>query len=333
MCNIPASPRCLIHSYFFLRSFGVILALLSKARKRAVPSSAGVISVQSFITSLVIVPHRDLAYQFHHWIDRVVSASVIPGNAPPLSAIAQIVVRGGDMPVSTQKAAILAEPPHILIGTPQALLELFDESFSDAQLRSISSVYVDEVDYLIDAIPSNATKRTQEKARRQIERHPGATNQVLELLLSSRKKKWDSMGDRYLSNYNPPGAPQVIMSSATLRRDLRSHLCGRQGWLDRDKLVRISGDGRPVSEAESGPVVHCVLVVSKDGQIRNIDGAQEAISADVDNGRDIPMDEIFSSSDADIQSEHAELDQSKCLPSVHSSVRYLVDPLTVRICQ
>jgi superfamily II DNA/RNA helicase len=165
---------------FFKRSFGVILALLSKDRKRAVPSSTGIVSVQSFITSLVIVPHRDLAYQFHHWIDRLVSASAALGNTPPpLSAIAQVVVRGGDTPISSQKAAILAEPPHILIGTPQALLELFDESFSDVQLQSISSVYVDEVDYLIDAVP-----RTRHEARLK-KRLNGRWKDILVLQLKS----------------------------------------------------------------------------------------------------------------------------------------------------
>jgi hypothetical protein len=141
-----------------------------------------------------------------------------------------------------------------------------------------------------------------------MERHPGATTQVLDLIFSSRRKKW---GDRYLSSYSRPDGPQLIMSSATLRRDLRSRLCGGQGWLERDRLVRISGDGRPVSEAKGGSVVHCVLVVSKDGQIRNIDGAQAAIAAGVDDNQEIPVDEIFNTPESDIQFEEAELNQSE----------------------
>jgi hypothetical protein len=250
----------------------------------------------------------------------VVSASATPGNAPPpLSAIAQVVVRGGDTPISSQRATILTEPPHILIGTPQALLELFDESFTHGQLRSISSIYVDEVDYLIDAIPSNASNRTQEKARRQMERHPSPTSQVLDLIFSSRKKRWDSEGHN-ISHSSPLGGPQLIMSSATLRRDLRSHLCSGRGWLDRNTLVRVSGVGRPMSGAKNGPVLHCVLVVSKDGQIRNIDGAQEATPAEVDDGQEIPMDEIFSSTDADVQFEEMELNQSKYFPYTQISL-------------
>lgn len=264
----------------------------------------------------MIVPHRDLAYQFHHWIEHVVSASATPVTPPPpLSAIAQIVVRGSETPISSQRAAILADPPHILIGTPQALLELFGESFTHEQLRSISSVYVDEVDYLVDVIPSQASKRTQEKARRQMERHPSPTSQVLDLIFSSRRKWWDSADDRHFSQSNPPSSPQLIVSTATLGRDLRSHLCSSRGWLDRNNLVRVSGAGRlAVSGVKCGPVLHCVLVVSKDGQIRNIDGAQEVAPGEVDLGQEVPMDEIFSTTAADYQFEEVEINQSNYVP-------------------
>ena len=271
-------------------------------------------SVKPFITSLVIVPHRDLAFQFHHWIDRLVVSSATPGQAPSLlSSIAQVIVRGGDRPMALQKAAILAEPPHILICTPQALLELLNDGLiSRTQLRTISSVYVDEVDYLIESVPSNSTRRSQEKIRRRMERHPGATDQILDFIFTSRRKKWEEGEGRGASQVSPSDGPQLIMSSATLRHHLIRRLCSGSGWINRGALAKISGDGQPVSQESSrNAVAHCVLVVSEDGQVRNVDGAQKPILTEVEDVHEISADEIFSTPDVEIELQEDEVHQSE----------------------
>jgi len=150
------------------RSFGVILALLSKARTRSIRTQTGILSVKPFITSLVIVPHRDLAYQFHHWIDHLVISSQTPGHAPPLLAsIAQVIVRGGrHVHGLRNKQPFWQTHLTFLIGTPQALLELVNGgSVSHTQFQTISSVYVDEVDYLVESVPTNTTKWTRDKIK------------------------------------------------------------------------------------------------------------------------------------------------------------------------
>jgi hypothetical protein len=306
MCKL-----CLFDSFsssFLSRSFGVILALLSKARRRRTQTS-----VDPFITSLVIVPHRDLAYQFHHWIERLVSSSETPGHSlPSLASVAQVIVRGAATPMASQQAAILGEPPHILIGTPQALLEMLsDGSIPHPGLLTISSVYVDEVDYMIDSVLTNSTKRTQEKTRRRMKKHPGAAAQLLDLLFASRRKRWEDEVDTHTSQVRPSDGPQLIMSSATLRHHLRNRLYGGSGWIDRGAIVKISGNGQPASHVSSkNSVAHCVLVVSEDGQVRNIDGAQEAIPPENGDSREINTDEIFNSPDTQISFQGEEVHES-----------------------
>ncbi|KAF7985290.1 hypothetical protein HWV62_6447 [Athelia sp. TMB] len=282
------------------KSFGVILALLSKARKATILTNKGIQPVKPFITSLVIVPHRDLAFQFHHWIERIVSASGT--TPPPLATISAVVVRGGGVSVAEQRPNIMNHPPHILIGTPQALLELFDddETITRSKLKRISTIYVDEVDYLIESVPNHSTARTQEKIKRRMDRHPEPTSQLLDLILSERKSRWDG---RASPQDTQADGPQLVMSSATLRSHLQRRLAGGGGWIKRDSLVQVTGEGQSTSGvANAKGISHSVLVVSKDGQIRNIEGAVEATTSLIDTKdmREVTADEVFSSRDTDL---------------------------------
>jgi hypothetical protein len=214
--------------------------------------------------------------------------------------------------MASQQEAILAKPPHILIGTPQALLEsVKDGSISRAQMQTIPCVYVDEVDYLVESVPTNTTKRTQEKIKRRMERHPGATDQVLDFLFTSRRKKWRNDAGHGASQVSPSDSPQLIMSSATLRHHLTKRLCGGNGWINRGTVIKILGDGQPVSQtSNSNAVSHCILVVSKDGQVRNVDGALEPITTEVENGPEITAGEIFNSPDIEIELQEDEIHDS-----------------------
>ena len=260
---------------------------MNKARKQTSPSRNG----KRFVTSLVVASHKDLAYQFHHWIERLVSAS--QNNPPPLSSIAQVIVRGSDTPISEQVSNVIADPPHILIGTPNGLLDLFGSANAESRslLQGISTVYVDEVDYLIESIPQHAPKQKVERMRRQMQKHPGATNQLLDLFFASRRRKW-SGNERMVDS-----SPQLIMSSATLHAALSKRVLSGQGWIDRHKLVKIVGKGQ---KANNHGVHHCVLCVSKDGDIRNIEGAQKIVSTDSDESREIDADEIYPETTADM---------------------------------
>ena len=270
-----------------------MVSLLSKSRKQSSPSRDG----KRFVTSLVIASHKDLAYQFHHWVERLVLAS--QNNPPPLSSIAQVIVRGSDIPISEQVSNIIVDPPHILIGTPNGLLELFGSANAESHslLQGISAVYVDEVDYLIESIPQHAPKRKVEKMRRQMQKHPGATNQLLDLLFTSRRRKWSG------NERTADSSPQLIMSSATLHTALSKRVLSGRGWMDRHKLVKVTGEGQKLS---SHGVHHCILCVSKDGEIRNIDGAQKAVSTDSNESGEMDVDEIYPETTAEMFYEEEE---------------------------
>lgn len=283
---------------------------MSKVRKQASPSRDGKRSV----TALVIASHKDLAYQFHHWIEQLVLAS--QNNPPPLSSIAQVIVRGGNIPISEQVSNIIADPPHILIGTPNGLLELFGSADAKSRglLQGVSTVYVDEVDYLIESIPQHAPKQKAEKMRRKMQKHPGATNQLLDLLFASRHRKW-SGNERTVDS-----SPQLIMSSATLHAALSKRMLNGRGWMDRHKLVKIAGEGQKPS---SHRVHHCVLCVSKDGEIRNIDGAQKAVSTDRDEAREIDVDEIYPESTAEMFYEESKSRSCRLFGQISCSTQIL----------
>jgi superfamily II DNA/RNA helicase len=150
--------------FLFARSFGLILALLSKSRMRLVegPDSKGHDRQgKSIITSILIVPHQELAKQLFHWIHRIATAL---GVVPSLSSICQLVIRDSRVPPSSQAACLRKEPPHILVATPNAALDVFNEDPDALQLRTLSTVVVDDVDYLIPTVPRNQ-KRSEYKTK------------------------------------------------------------------------------------------------------------------------------------------------------------------------
>jgi hypothetical protein len=68
----------------------------------------------------------------------------------------------------------------------------------------------------------------------------------------------------------------------------------------------------PVSQTSSSNAVpHRIVVVSEDGQVRNVDGA---LDTEVENGPEITADEIFNSPDIEIELQEDE---------IHDSVFYI----------
>lgn len=206
----------------------------------------GMAPKESSITSLVIVPHRDLAYQLLHWIHRMTASPKVL-SVPPISSIAQVLVRDGATLLPTQISALHAQPPHILIGTPQILLDVYNEDRDALQLGTLSTVVVDEVDYLIESVPRKPSQKMMEKARKKLDRHPSATRQLLDVIYAARVQEHKNRSDdserlQHLKNTIPqPHSPQLIMSSATLRNHLKIYLFNESGWLRTDKLQKITG--------------------------------------------------------------------------------------------
>ncbi|KAH9837045.1 P-loop containing nucleoside triphosphate hydrolase protein [Rhodofomes roseus] len=257
------------------KSFSLMLATLSKEPQA--------LDAQN-ITSLIIVPHRDLAYQYYRWIQRIHEAIPEIGS---LDSVAQILVRGASVPLEDRLRVLREEPPHILIGTPQALLEAYQSSPETLMLDRLSAVVVDEVDYLLEWTTQTRDKYKRLKAERMLRKHPTPTRQLLDAIyqpvrlpLSGKKR----IKAEKTIQPKPPGdyRPQLVMASATFRATFRQSILGggwfreAGGWvkiadnLKKDKDIHAQEDIRAVWSLGGTSIKHHVLVVSETGKVENL---------------------------------------------------------------
>jgi hypothetical protein len=264
----------------------LVLALLSQERKKRnfQNTIAMGLNSSSLPASLILTPHRDLAYQFMHWIGSILDMTP---NALPLSSIAQVLLRNASVPIHEQVQELRSNVPQILIATPQALLEAMEHKIDPLDLRGISTIVVDEADYLLETIPGGSDKYKRLKAEKNLLRHPSPTRQIMELVYGSKRKpstfklrqQAGEMKQALNRNVYRP-RPQLILSSATLRSAFRASLL-QEGWLTPvfGELVKV-GDQHPLRETVTAnatlggqSITHCALVVSEDGETTNIPGA------------------------------------------------------------
>lgn len=280
-----------------------MLALLSKlpTRKASPVMGENKDGTGKALTGLLIVPHRDLAYQYLHWIHHM----TLPGGHAPssLTKYAQVVVRHVDkstlrgLPVRMQEAIrsassdqdlLVHKPPHILIATPNAVLELMERQPEGFRLAALSTVVVDEVDALLRVPSSKLPKERRRASQKKPQTHIPDLVRILDRLYpSSRDKQWmhqrpHSAWDESLEHGHaaPVCRPQLIMISATLRNRLQNALFSTFGWVQRGevlKLIRKRSSALP-SHRLGRSAVHHVLVVSKTGDIKNIVGARPSQS-------------------------------------------------------
>lgn len=227
---------------------------------------------------MVIVPHKDLALQLARWI-QVITESKIQVHRPELSSVVQVLAKIPGEPLEDRLAELEHVTPHIIIGTPQVLLNNYDR----LRLHKLNTVVVDEVDYLIETVPNLSDKFKREKMRKKIAKYPGPTRQLLNKILEPRMIKPDD-----LDSGNTPAptratrqpqihhAPQLILSTATFRSHLNRFLFQGSGWLTRGDmhLVKINGTpGKTEASTWLPNATHSVLVVNEEFEIRNIEGA------------------------------------------------------------
>jgi hypothetical protein len=273
----------------YIRSFGLILALLNKCwdpyydnPNRLRPASLfwsvhDDDSKRPLPTALLLVPHRDLAYQFMHWIECITTAHHVPHYSNP----AQIIVRGQEEP-SSHASRLRENPPNILIGTPQAILDVLREDEHAIDFTGLGTVVVDEVDYIIDFIPADASKDKKKKLAAKIRRHPSPGKLLLDRIYSPRAQPDGpaAVGSR----------PRLVVCSATLQKGLRQQLLYHSGWFRKgiDSVVKVhselpAGETRKPEENVAahdvtldGEVVeHCALIFSEDGSVKDVGGSVE----------------------------------------------------------
>lgn len=260
----------------------------------------------SHITSLVIVPHRDLAFQLLYWIERIVASAVNPNTPPPpLLSVAQVLVRDGGSHLGSGLASLREHTPHILIGTPQALMDVYRANQNILQLSDLSCVVVDEVDYLISTIPrkdpAKSFRGSFEKAVKAMQAHPGPTRELLNIIYAPRQKMNDRRRDMDLPYQKQLAGdsrmPQLVLSSATMRAHFNHYLFNETGWLNPHNFVKVSPPANANSFARGGSslVSHSILVVS-DKSIRNVlEAVQVESDKSMTEGQELTPDVVFAS--------------------------------------
>jgi len=211
-----------------------------------------------------------------------------------LASIAQVLVRGSPpenlksssprileaiMNPSSGISVLREYPPHILIATPTAFMDVLRKDPEVLQLSTLSTVVVDEVDSLLQIVPQKGSKHAKEKAERLNEKHPPILKTVLDVIYSNTKTSGcHALRKRLLEmKLAPVHRPQLIMLSATMRNRLRTAFFGAYGWFIRGKVLKLikASSGSRAAHGLNRTITHHVLVVSPDGSVKNVSGARK----------------------------------------------------------
>ncbi|KIY50578.1 P-loop containing nucleoside triphosphate hydrolase protein [Fistulina hepatica ATCC 64428] len=293
------------------KTFGVLLALLSQPRVKYIQHYDGKAQERMAITSLMVVPHRLLAFQISHWVRRMLGR-FDSMQSTDLDVVTQVLVRDEDMHLKSGLETLRSIPPHILIGTPQALIDVYKNDPNALRLKTLSTVFVDEVDNQVHAVRElQHDKKAMSIRKKKAARHPGPTTELLDIVFKPHARERESSQEESGLAYQQrrlgqlprsSRAPQLVMASATLRRHLNQHIFRESGWLVSD-CVKVNGrqlhppqvPRRGVPQPKyiglgGAHISHSVLVVTEDG-VSNIEGAVREARTDRGDGA-LPLDSM-----------------------------------------
>lgn len=273
-----------------------------------------------------------MAIQYYHWLTRIVQNTKPPDRfGIDTDRFVQRLIREGQEHLSTGLKKLYETKPHILVSTPQAILDLYKKDPDLVPFQYLKTVVVDEVDYLIETVPrkdpEKSWKGATDKALKKIRAHPGATRELLDIIYVARKEVHSRMQDwkwleergglqrkgSFVRSANMPG-PQLVVASATLRTHLSNYLYEESGWLNKAFVTKVKNTGsKPMRKeldesaldervreaARTGRVKHCVIEVS-DTDVRNVEGA---VAVEDDMTEKLEAQKIIADLAADPQEE------------------------------
>ncbi|RIB02409.1 P-loop containing nucleoside triphosphate hydrolase protein [Gigaspora rosea] len=217
------------------KTFGIVLALLNKSRKQKVLASHSPIK-KPCITSILVVPSRELGFQIENWIHMLLIDSGLP-----LKSIIQVVAKTSQQDENRQLDDLKNTPPHILVGTATRLSDLVAEGL--LTFSNLKTLALDEADHLLRLPTKHAPlKRIQNRLI-----HPKPTELLTQKIFEQSR-------------------PQLVVSSATLNRALRFYF--KDNEYSEDPIFVDMSQG-----TLSPPAIehYCLLVSSK--EIKNITSA------------------------------------------------------------
>ncbi|EJD55616.1 P-loop containing nucleoside triphosphate hydrolase protein [Auricularia subglabra TFB-10046 SS5] len=273
------------------KSFGLVVSLLSKQRAGPlyVVDEQSAQGKKRAITSVMVVPHTSLGAQLVEWV-RTLTPPDLHAHLP---SVVQFIARGEEN-ADAHARMLAADPPHILVATPGALLDLWRAHPDALQPRTLRAIVLDEADYLLGfgqhsaKTPENATGRPK---------HPPDVMVFMDELFAARPKCVALA--RYAGQDVGRVPLQVVLASATFPLGLRNFVVRETDWLKDSPraLVKVGFNGPDEGDvdeeevpagitlggpglARPGLVKHHCLVVRRDGEMGDLELDGKALGTD-----------------------------------------------------
>nr|CAG8538160.1 1875_t:CDS:2 [Entrophospora candida] len=243
------------------KTFGIVLALLNKNRSFHINNKENHVIQTPLITSIFMVPSRELAYQIESWIYQLLGHENLPMNL-----IVQTVVKSTDVEEEIAQLKLLKEKkPHILVCTATRLHDIMNMEDYLIDFQGVKTIVLDEADHLIRLPGKHAPIK---KIRSRIN-HPKPAELIM--------KKLFSLLDNEVSSENKP---QVIVSSATINHALK-HYFTENKYVTKPEDININQTNTFTPTVSH----HCLVINSK--QIKNLMSYNYQINRYNNNGYNI----------------------------------------------
>ncbi|EMR10634.1 hypothetical protein PNEG_01335 [Pneumocystis murina B123] len=206
------------------------------------------------LTSVILVPNNDLAYQYKQWIENILKNYENP--IKNIEDIIQVLTRNNyDENLQIERLKQFPSP-HILVSTPNRLLDIlyeFGENYKDyIDFKNLQSIIIDEADHVLDPLKCFSMKKIKQN------RHHLPPGQILlDHIITSRNKTSKTKAEFTSDNY------QLICLSATLDKNLR-RLIYSKNW-NRNQiipLINMSGFGKDSDSGIPIGINHYVLKIN-----------------------------------------------------------------------